>query len=342
MRVVIDTNSASIGEVKIPQKLLKTKAYKQVIKSCASLQTLASSREFNKTFSRMTARPGLARKFNTRIQEVLAENVGRHYSLENAINKLKVIERDWQHKRAFRRFRATLKGLKVGQKITLKPWTGSPIVVARKRGCFHFALTRRITVIAPARGTLISDRLFDRLSIIRRPYSLVDALIDGVQADEKTVVKVLARHETNDPNPDYHHFFMHYLLTKRLLNLKQNETLTRKAENGLTFTIRRAGERLEVATSVNVTFKLTTVKEDTDGYDGVRQLATMIMQIDPTRSIDGFMGLSRCEVYAYGQKQVKVTPATELIKQCLIKNQSPAIHALLDASVDTSDVPTTC
>jgi hypothetical protein len=329
MQASLNPNAAKVEGVKIPRRLLKNNAYRQVVASCTSLQNFALNRKLNETVAHITARPGFVKHFGVRLQETLSEAIKNGYSAKKTIEKLKGIERDWQHKRDFKQFQALFKKLKVGQTATTRTWTGTPITVTRKRCCFHVALTSKLTAVLNVRN-VFPLFLFDHWSLISHNGQVKDILINDVQTNEETALNALVKYNADARlDAGYREGFMHYLLFQRLVAFKRNATLTRTVKNGLAFTVKRVGNALKVTTSINVSFTLSPIKNQTRGYEGIQQLATVMRWIDPETSLDHLFRLPSCNTYVYGQLQAMNPHIVSILTECFITNQSPAIHALI-------------
>jgi hypothetical protein len=347
-----------VNGVRISNRLYPTPPCQKAVATLRKLEELSLNRAFQSGVRRLVRRRNFDVLLGDEFQDAIAELVAADKPVERVLCKVKEfgwLLRDLRAERRLADKLAALQNLaaqaadlarhprpRKPPQVMVRTRGGRRLKVYMAEGWFFVAkLTRSLAVIVDDSASVTRRLLFEDHSFVEHPYCFVDVLINGKPAGEEEAFKALVAYEakalpTSKPISD--ETFRIALLTTRIRRLKEGHTLSKTADNGVTFTITCTAESYKIDTSVGATFEfahaLGTTPELTES---MRPLVKMLTGDTEFKLNEGEVG---CFLYGFKgkltvngiEKIIHQKPALQhLLAKCLMHNTRVSIQTMIEA-----------
>jgi hypothetical protein len=187
--------------------------------------------------------------------------------------------------------------------------------------------------------------------MIRYPTSVREVLVNNQSIEEQEAFECLVAFEKPGVDFDKGHeqTFKDHLLFTRIKHLKNGEKLARTLPNGLTITVQKRNGQFYAKTSIDIAFIIKKHKNQLKD-DVLNNFARLIQGFTMSQAL--LEDRMKCFLYGrllvssrgpsqlalpydlviFGRTWPKNGVNLALVRDCLLKNQNPSIHALLDFS----------
>jgi len=347
IRINIRNGKLKINGKNPPKIVQRSHVYYDTMMMCVGLQKLSSSVQFNKTIAELHKCAGLEKRFKDELQTAIWEAVKHGKSIKEVVARLRLIKHNWKTVLASEQFARSIRRLHINQSVILRDRAGRKIKVTKLYGQLKVDLTKTLSIILHHRNVSPRD-LFSCRSIIRYPASVREVLVNNQRIGEQEAFERLVAFEKPGVDLDRGHeqIFKDSLLFTRIRGLKNREKLARTLPNGLTITIQKRNGQFYAKTNIDIAFiiekRKNRVEDDVLNYFARLMQGFTISQVFFEDRMKHFLDLSY-DLVIFGRTWPKNRTNLALVRDCLLKNQSPSIHALLDSpNIDDQAVPASC